>query len=48
MTNQMIDVVAPRKRASEIPRLVNEVDANSFVIVEETRQIVRGYQLLAQ
>jgi len=43
-----IDVVAPRKKISEILRLVNEIDATSFVTVQEARQVVRGHQRLAK
>lgn len=39
----IIDVVTPRKKVQEIIKLVNTVDARSFVTVEEARQVVRGY-----
>lgn len=42
----MVNVVAPRRQAREILRLVNEIDARSFVTIEEARQVVRGYQRL--
>ena len=44
----LIDVVAPRKQIAALLRLVNEVDATSFVTVEEARQVVRGYQQLVK
>ena len=44
----LIDVVAPRKWIADLLRLVNEVDATSFVTVEEARQVVRGYQQLVK
>jgi uncharacterized protein YebE (UPF0316 family) len=44
----LIDVVAPRKQTGAILRLVNEVDATSFVTVEEARQVIGGYQKLAK
>lgn len=45
---QLIEVVAARRQVADILRLVNEVDAASFVAVREARQIVRGYPRLAQ
>lgn len=45
---QLIEVVAARRQVSDILRLVNEVDAASFVAVREARQIIRGYQHLTQ
>jgi len=42
----MINVVAPRKEVKQIIRLVNEIDARSFVTVEEARQVMRGHSRL--
>jgi uncharacterized protein YebE (UPF0316 family) len=39
----LIEVVAPRRQVKNILRLVNQVDAESFVTVEEARQVMRGY-----
>jgi uncharacterized protein YebE (UPF0316 family) len=44
----LIGVVTPRKQVADIICLVNEVDATSFVTVEETRHVVRGYQRLVK
>lgn len=44
----LIEVVAPRKRVKDILRLVNETDAHSFVVVEEARQVMRGYQRMVK
>jgi uncharacterized protein YebE (UPF0316 family) len=44
----MVNVVAPRKQAKNILRLVNEVDARSFVTIEEARRVVRGYRRLVK
>ncbi len=44
----LIGVVAPRKQVADVIRQVNEVDATSFVTVEETRHVVRGYLRLAK
>ena len=39
----LVRVVAPRRRAKRIIQLVDEVDATSFVTVEDARQVKRGY-----
>jgi len=39
----LIDIVVPRKRSNKLIRLINEVDEESFVTVEEARQVMRGY-----
>ncbi len=39
-----IDVVAPRKQVTALLRLINEIDAASFVTIQEARQVVHGYQ----
>jgi uncharacterized protein YebE (UPF0316 family) len=44
----LIDVVAPRKQVPDILQLVNKIDAQSFVTVDEARQVVRGYRRLAK
>ncbi len=44
----LIDIVAPRKRVKDIICLINETDAQSFVTIEEARQVVRGYQRLVK
>ncbi len=44
----LVDVVARRKQVPHILRLINEVDAASFVTIEETRQVLRGYQRLVK
>jgi uncharacterized protein YebE (UPF0316 family) len=44
----LIDVVVPRKQVADVLRLVNEVDATSFITVEEARQVVRGYRRLVK
>jgi uncharacterized protein YebE (UPF0316 family) len=43
---QLIGVVAARKQVADILRLVNEVDATSFVTVQEARQVIQGYPRL--
>lgn len=40
---QLIEVVAARKQVADILRVVNEVDAASFVTIQEARQVVQGY-----
>lgn len=40
---QLIEVVTARKRVADILHVVNEVDAASFVTIQETRQVVQGY-----
>ncbi len=44
----LINVIAPRKQVHDVVRLVNELDATAFVTVEDTRQVMRGYQRLAK
>ena len=44
----LIDVVAPRKQVADVIRLVNEIDATTFVTIEDARQVVRGYRRLAK
>lgn len=44
----LISVVAPRKEVPNVLRLVNEVDATSFVTIDEARQVVRGHQRLSK
>jgi len=44
----LIGVVAPRKQVADIMALVNEIDETSFVTVDETRQVVRGYRRIAK
>lgn len=44
----LISVVAPRRRVADLVRLVNEVDATAFLVVEDTRQVVRGYRRLVK
>jgi uncharacterized protein YebE (UPF0316 family) len=39
----LIDIVAPRKRVNGLIQLVNQVDAESFVTIEEARKVMRGY-----
>lgn len=39
----VIDTVVPRKQAKKLLKLVNAVDADSFVTIEEARQVMRGY-----
>jgi uncharacterized protein YebE (UPF0316 family) len=40
---QVIDAVVPRKQAKRLLQLVNQVDAASFVTIEEARKVMRGY-----
>ena len=40
----LIGVVVPRERLAQVIRLVNAVDATSFVTEDDTRQVVRGHQ----
>lgn len=40
---QLIEVVTARKQVAELLHLVNEVDAASFVTIQEARQVVQGY-----
>jgi uncharacterized protein YebE (UPF0316 family) len=40
---QLIEVVAARKQVADILHLVNEVDAASFVTIQDARQVVQGY-----
>ena len=40
---QLIEVVAARKQVADILHLVNEVDAASFVTIQEARQVLQGY-----
>ncbi|MEJ2211254.1 MAG: DUF2179 domain-containing protein [Anaerolineae bacterium] len=40
---QVIDAVVPRKQAKKLLQLVNQVDAASFVTIEEARKVMRGY-----
>lgn len=42
----MTSVVAPRKQVADIIRLVNKIDATTFVTVEEARHVVRGHRRL--
>ena len=44
----LISVVASRKQAADIMALVNQVDQTSFVTVDETRYVVRGYRRIAK
>ena len=44
----MINVIAPRKQVPEIVSLVNQIDAASFITIDETRKVIRGYQRLAK
>lgn len=44
----LIDVIAPRKDVATVVRLVNEVDATSFVTIEDTRHVMRGYQRIVK
>ena len=39
----LIDVIVPRKEVQNVLRLINEVDATTFVTVEDTRQVLRGF-----
>jgi uncharacterized protein YebE (UPF0316 family) len=39
----LTDIVAPRRQVKNILRQVNQVDGESFVTVEEARQVMRGY-----
>jgi uncharacterized protein YebE (UPF0316 family) len=39
----LIEVVTARKQVADILRVVNEVDATSFVTIQEARQVVQGY-----
>lgn len=40
----VIDAVVPRKRTKNVLQLVNQIDAHSFVTIEEARKVMRGYQ----
>jgi uncharacterized protein YebE (UPF0316 family) len=40
---QVIDAVVPRKQAKRLLQLINQVDAGSFVTIEEARKVMRGY-----
>jgi uncharacterized protein YebE (UPF0316 family) len=44
----IITVVAPRKQVANVIRLINEIDATTFVTVEDARKVVRGYQRIAK
>ncbi len=44
----LIDIVAPRKQVAAILQLAREVDATSFVTVDEARQVIGGYQRLGK
>jgi uncharacterized membrane-anchored protein YitT (DUF2179 family) len=35
--------VTPRSQAGRLIKLVNEIDSTSFVSVDDTRQVYRGY-----
>jgi uncharacterized membrane-anchored protein YitT (DUF2179 family) len=47
-TLRLIEVVALRKQVAHLLRLVNEVDATSFVTIKEARQVMQGYQRLVK
>lgn len=42
----LVRVVIPRRQVPEVMRLVNYVDPTSFVTVDDTRQVIQGYQRL--
>ena len=44
----LISVVTSRKHLADILKLVNQVDADSFVTIDETSQVVRGYQRITK
>jgi len=44
----LINVVVPRKEVEDLILLINEIDATTFVTVEDTRRVVRGYRRLAK
>lgn len=39
----MVGVVLPRKQLPTLTKLVNSVDEDSFITVDDNRQVVRGY-----
>ncbi|MBN1315191.1 MAG: DUF2179 domain-containing protein [Anaerolineales bacterium] len=44
----IINVVAPRKQVADVIRQINEIDATTFVTVEDARKVVRGYQRISK
>lgn len=44
----IINIVVPRKHVADVIRSINEIDATTFVTVEDARKVVRGYQRLAK
>jgi uncharacterized protein YebE (UPF0316 family) len=44
----LINVIITRRQVADVIRLVNEIDATSFVTVEDTRKVVRGYQRIGK
>jgi len=44
----LVNVIAPRKKVAAIVRLVNEIDATAFVTIEDARQVLRGFRLVAK
>ena len=40
----LLSVVTQRKQVGDVIRLVNKIDVTAFVIVEDTRKVVRGYR----
>lgn len=44
----LVDVIVPRKEVHNVLRLVNEVDATTFVTVEDTRQVLRGFHRIVK
>lgn len=41
----LIDVVLPRRELVGLTDLVNDIDASSFITVDDNRQVLRGYHL---
>jgi uncharacterized protein YebE (UPF0316 family) len=42
----MVSVVLPRKQLPALTKLINRIDARSFITVDDTRQVVRGYHIV--
>lgn len=41
----LIGVVLPRRQLAGLTSLVNDIDANSFITVDDNRQVLRGYHI---
>ena len=42
----LVNMVAPRRQIPDLIRLINEIDATTFVAVQDTRHVMRGHQRL--